>query len=57
MICVHCGTYFKKTKWNNSDSCEDCLDTGATPEYDSEIELEVEHLKNPTGKTQPVFYD
>lgn len=57
MICVHCGTYFDKSKWNKSDSCENCLDQNQTTGYDSEIEVELEHLKNPSGKTPAVFYE
>lgn len=59
MICTCCGNYFKKNKnvRDNQTECESCVDLLYKEEYDPEIDLEVEYLTNPTGKTQPVFYD
>lgn len=53
--CIICGTYFKKTIFNNTSMCDECVTP--LPEEDSEMELEVELLRNPSGKVKPVMYD
>lgn len=60
MQCISCGNYFRRDYWNNSDECEDCIDTLATTKYnyvDSTDEVEIETLVNPSGRTAPRFYD
>jgi len=56
MICLSCGCYFKKTSYNKGSYCEDCSD--ASPiDLDSEAELEVNLLVNPSGKVQAFIPD
>lgn len=55
MKCIECGGYFRQTKWNNGATCESCADIVYT--LDGEEQIEVDLLQNPSGKTQPVFYD
>lgn len=57
MRCIECGDYFKRSQWNKTNTCDKCLDTLPETGYDTDYEADVEVLKNPTGKTQPVFYD
>lgn len=54
-ICRSCQSYYKKTQWNQSDECTDCVDTLNTPIFDEDDSLEVEHLLNPSGRTLPKF--
>jgi hypothetical protein len=60
MFCTSCKQYFRSNPWNNpstSTECEDCVDTLGVAMYDSEDELDINKLTNPTGVTQPRFYD
>ncbi len=57
MKCVNCGDYFKRSQWNKTNECENCLDTKPHGQYDTDYEADVEVLKNPTGKTPAIFYD
>lgn len=56
MNCITCSRYFKQNAFNKTLECEDCLDS-AYLGLDSEVQVDVELLKNPSGKTSPVFYD
>lgn len=56
MNCITCNRYFKQNVFNKSAECEDCLDA-AYLGLDSEVQVDVELLRNPSGKTSPVFYD
>ena len=56
MNCISCGGYFKQNAFNRSNECEDCLDANFLG-IDSELSVDVGLLKNPSGKTSPVFYD
>ena len=56
-ICRSCNNYYKQSKFNTTDECEDCAFTLDSPVFDEEDTLEVEHLLNPTGKVQPKFYE
>jgi hypothetical protein len=53
--CVLCGEHFKKYSNVVVNYCLDCVDE--MPEEDSETSLEVTLLMNPSGRTQPRFYD
>lgn len=55
MICVQCGNYFKRDKFNNSNTCEDCLDVFV--EDDPDAELEIKTLLNPNGKVRASIFD
>lgn len=58
MKCISCGEYFKRNRFNAGFECEGCVDLGEpTFVLDSEGALEVDLLKNPSGRTQPVFYE
>lgn len=52
-ICVTCGSYYRKSVYNDSAFCESCSDDVV----DSEYRLEMDLLQNPSGRVQPVFYD
>ena len=57
-ICVSCGDYFRTNAWhNNKLECQNCVFTLPSMEIDDDVDVEVNHLLNPTGKTQAVFYD
>lgn len=57
MKCLTCGDYFRTNQWNNSKECENCTDNQKVQEYDSEDQVEVDILMNPSGVTRAVFYD
>jgi len=57
MKCLTCGDYFRTSQWNNSKECENCTDNQKVQEYDSEDQVEVDILMNPSGVTRAVFYD
>lgn len=56
MKCISCGSYFKRTSWNNGSMCESCEDSVLLPD-DTDEKAELNILMNPSGRTQPVFYD
>lgn len=56
MNCITCNRYFKQNAFNKTAESEDCLDR-AFLDLDSEVQVDVELLRNPSGKTNPVFYD
>jgi DNA-directed RNA polymerase subunit RPC12/RpoP len=56
MNCITCNRYFKQNAFNTTAECENCLDQ-AFLQMDSETQVDVELLRNPSGKTSPVFYD
>ena len=51
MLCLSCGCYFKKSAYNKTSYCEYCSDASPV-ELDSEAEVEVNLLVNPTGRVQ-----
>jgi hypothetical protein len=62
MICTSCKSYYRRSAWNPSKYCEKCFDE--TKDADDEYSLasdddsvEIDSILNPTGKTQPKFYD
>lgn len=55
MKCVSCGSYFKRTPWTTGNECEDCEAAFVPSDVEEKAELDI--LLNPSGKTQPVFYD
>jgi hypothetical protein len=57
--CKACGAYFKQSPYNNTNECDDCLDTfeGDSQEFDSVYEADILEITNPSGKTRPVFLD
>jgi Zn finger protein HypA/HybF involved in hydrogenase expression len=56
MKCIICNQYFKHTVFNQSFECENCQSI-VLDEIDSEMQVEVELLKHPSGKTRAVMYD
>lgn len=56
MNCTTCNKYFKQNAFNNTSTCEDCSED-AYLQVDSEIQVDLGILRNPSGKTNPVFYD
>ena len=57
MKCISCGSYFKRSPWNTGSMCENCEDTLLLPDDSEDEKAELNLLMNPSGKTQPVFYD
>lgn len=55
MNCISCNKYFKLTVFNKSSECNDCLDLYFI-NADSELQVDLNLLTNPSGKTSPVFY-
>lgn len=57
MKCRFCGETFRLTKYHKDQaSCPDC--SGITDDFtinDEEMKIDILHLKNPSGRTQPVF--
>ena len=56
MNCIVCKRYFKQNAFNRTAECDSCLD-GTFTEIDSELEVDVNLLRNPSGRTNPIFYD
>lgn len=54
--CTDCGSYYRNSVYNKTSRCDVCLDVEPY-DLDSEYRLEMKLLQNPSGKTQPVFYD
>lgn len=59
MNCITCKRYFKHTAFNKTQECDHCLDTldNSFDALDSELQVDVSILRNPSGRTSPVFYD
>lgn len=57
MLCCNCGKSFKKIQGDNVSLCSDCLDEQDpfTSDAEEEYEVDILHLRNPSGKTSPVF--
>jgi hypothetical protein len=59
--CNTCGEYYRLTPYNNSCVCDECVDSlaeqSALFDPDDDYRIEIDMLKNPSGKTPPVFYD
>jgi Zn finger protein HypA/HybF involved in hydrogenase expression len=49
MKCIVCNQYFKQSVFNQGYECDNCIDV--LDEIDSESEVDIEILKNPSGKT------
>lgn len=56
MKCIICNQYFKRSVFNQGFECESCQSI-VLDEFDSEMQVEVELLKHPSGKTQAIIYD
>jgi hypothetical protein len=56
MKCVICNQYFKRSVFNQTFECDACQAI-VLDEFDSEMQVEVELLRHPSGKTQAVIYD
>lgn len=54
--CKLCGEYYRLSPYNKTNFCDSCS-TEDFPLYDSDDQVEVDMLMNPSGKVQPVFYD
>lgn len=60
MKCLSCNAYYRRSEWNTADYCEQCVDAMEDQKYNSydvTDDVEIEALVNPTGRTQPHFYD
>jgi hypothetical protein len=58
MKCITCGQYFKQSAYNKTNECDDCVDSILFNDIDQEMEVEINLLKNPNGKTQSqITYD
>lgn len=59
MLCIHCGTSYRLTKLHiDKASCLDC--SGVTDDLqidDSELQVDLWRLKNPSGKTAAFIED
>jgi hypothetical protein len=59
MQCKHCGCSFRLTKLHTDKSmCIDC--SGIVDDFsfdDSEIQVDLWRMRNPSGKTQAYIYD
>ena len=55
--CKTCNEYYKKSRYNNSNECEDCCYSSDTDFIDEEYEIEMDILLNPSGRTAPKFYE
>ena len=55
MNCISCGCYFRHHALNRTNECDDCLDSLVSS--DTELELEIELLRNKSGKKQPFIPD
>lgn len=54
--CESCGEHYRLTAFNNSETCDNCFATGDFyEEVDAATEIDINHLKNPTGRTLPRF--
>lgn len=53
--CVTCQEYYRKSEYNNSNECNNCIDQLDVPLMDDEDALELEILINPSGHTK-VYY-
>lgn len=56
MRCIICNTYFKQHQFNRTKECDDCIGNTASSGIDSETEVDIEKMLNPTGKVPPYFY-
>lgn len=56
MKCIICGNYFKQYSFNRTNECDNCVDM-LLPVIDAETEVDLELMKNPTGRTRAVFYE
>lgn len=57
--CVVCNEYFRQSPWNNTSVCYDCYESidELPPLVDSEDQVEVDILMNPSGHTRVLFDD
>jgi hypothetical protein len=55
MNCVNCNKYFKINAFDKSSECEECLDLSYV-NSDSELQVDLNLLINPSGKTVPLLY-
>lgn len=58
--CVMCKSYYKQSQYNQTANCDAC-DTEMSSDpfemFDDEDIVEIQHILNPTGKTNPIFND
>ena len=59
MNCITCKRYFKHSPFNKTAECDACLDNDFStyPALDSETQVDLDILRNPSGRTNPIFYD
>lgn len=57
--CITCGSYYRNSYYNKTPFCDSCLDENFEVEATeaADCRLEASLLQNPSGKTQPVFYE
>lgn len=58
-ICKTCGAYYKKSAFNNSEECELCKDVIDEDQasFEQAYEADLIQIKNPSGRTLPVFQE
>lgn len=56
MKCIICSQYFKITAFHQGTECPDCASV-VLDEIDSEMKVELDLLRYPSGKTQAKIYD
>jgi hypothetical protein len=60
MLCTECGKYYKKSVYNNTNTCEDCVDCEADiypSKEDVESDVGEVLYKDGSYTVKPVFYD
>ena len=57
MKCVTCGSYFRQHSFNRTLECDDCVSVVYEDDLDSEMQVEMSILTNPSGKVQPMIYE
>lgn len=57
MLCCNCGKSFKKVQGDRVSLCNECLDEADpfTSDTEDDVEVDILYLRNPSGKTSPVF--
>lgn len=53
MKCFSCGAYFRQHPYNRTNQCDEC--SGFDASMDDEMQVEIDLLRNKSGRTQPVI--
>ena len=52
MKCFSCGDYFKHHAFNRTNQCDYCIGCESLDDDDDELQVEIELLRNKSGRTQ-----